>query len=121
MSRQKAILVGIDGVQFEKLAETSTPKIDSLNLTQSFTGGIQGTKSEQQTSSGANWSTVLTGVWADKHGIISNDKSLRANPKYPSIFRYIRDRYPKSYLASVVNWGSIHHYFEEDINTIGQV
>lgn len=118
MTNSKAIIVGIDGVQLEKLGETPTPNLDKLNLIKSFTGGIRGTKSEQQTSSGANWSTILTGVWANKHGIVTNDKNLRVNPNYPSIFRYIRDHDPESYLASVINWGSIHHYFEKDIESI---
>lgn len=118
MSQKKAIIIGVDGVQFEKLHDIQTPNIDKLNIIKSFTGGIRGTETEQQTYSGPGWGALLTGVWVNKHGIVTNDKSLRANSEYPSIFRHIHNHNPYSYIASLVNWGSIHAYFEEDIKSI---
>ncbi|NEQ88654.1 MAG: alkaline phosphatase family protein [Moorea sp. SIO2I5] len=118
MTDKKAIVIGIDGAQLEKLDETPTPYLDSLNILESFTGGIQGTETEQQTFSGPGWGSLLTGVWANKHGIVSNDDTLRAKPDYPSIFEYVHNDDPDNYIASVVNWGLINAYFEEDINSI---
>ncbi|WP_052055363.1 DUF6454 family protein [Myxosarcina sp. GI1] len=118
MSEKKAIVIGIDGAQLEKLEETLTPNLDSLNIIESFTGGVEGTETEEQTYSGPGWGTLLTGVWANKHGIVENDDTLRANPEYPSIFEYVNNDDPNSYLASVVNWGPINDYFEEDIDSI---
>ena len=118
MTDNKAIVIGIDGAQLEKLEETPTPNLDSLNFIESFTGGIQGTETEQETFSGTGWGTLLTGVWANKHGIISNDDTLRANPEFPSIFEYVHNDNPDNFIASVVNWGPINAYFEEDVETI---
>ncbi|NEO40015.1 MAG: alkaline phosphatase family protein [Moorea sp. SIOASIH] len=118
MTEKKAIVIGIDGAQLEKLDETPTPYLDSLNIIESFTGGIQGTETEQQTFSGPGWGSLLTGVWANKHGIVSNDDTLRAKPDYPSIFEYVHNDDPDNYIASVVNWGLINAYFEEDVNSI---
>ena len=117
MTDNKAIVIGIDGAQLDKLEGTPTPNLDSLNLIESFTGGIEGTETEQETFSGPSWGTLLTGVWANKHGIISNDDTLRANPEYPSIFEYVHNDDPDNYIASAVNWGPINAYFEEDVES----
>jgi hypothetical protein len=41
-AESKVLLIGIDGVQFEKLQAASTPNIDQLNISKAFTGGING-------------------------------------------------------------------------------
>ncbi len=52
MTEKKAIVIGIDGAQLEKLNLTPTPNLDSLKLIESFTGGVQGTETLQPTLSG---------------------------------------------------------------------
>ena len=114
-AESKVLLIGIDGVQFEKLQAAHTPNIDKLNISKAFTGGIAGTGTEQQTSSGPGWSTILTGVWANKHRITANDDDL-ANPDFPSVFKRIRDAKPNAYIASIAHWGTPNtHYFRNDV------
>lgn len=112
---KKVLFIGIDGLQFEELQKVHTPNFDRLVINKAYTGGIVGFNSEQVTSSGPGWSTILTGVWADKHKIISNSSDL-ANPEFPSIFKRLRDAKPQAKIASVMNWGTPNtSYFRNDI------
>ncbi|MBL4882271.1 MAG: alkaline phosphatase family protein [Oleispira sp.] len=112
---KKVLLIGIDGLQFEELQKVSTPNFDRLTINKAYTGGITHSNSEQSTSSGPGWSTILTGVWANKHQITSNSSDL-ANPKFPSIFKRLRDAQPQAKIASIMNWGTPNtSYFRNDV------
>ncbi|NES91183.1 alkaline phosphatase family protein, partial [Okeania sp. SIO2B9] len=111
MADSKAILIGIDGAQLEEYLlldlQGEAPNINNLDIIESFIGGIVGTASEQATSSGPGWSTILTGVWADKHGIPSNN-SQPVNAEIDSIFEYVDNNIPDATIASIVNWSPIN-------------
>ena len=111
----KALLIGIDGAQLEKVQALNLPNFKRLNMAKGYTGGVAGSASEQETYSGPGWATILTGVWRNKHQISSNSDGL-ANPAFPSLFKRLRDAYPQAYLASVTNWGNINkQFFANDI------
>ena len=114
---KKVLLIGLDGVQLEQMQQIATPNMDRLIVKKAYTGGITGTASEQGTSSGPGWSTILTGVWANKHGVTSNGSGL-ANPQFPSIFKRLRLELPDAKIASVVNWSQPNtRYFPNDVVT----
>ncbi|WP_201799900.1 alkaline phosphatase family protein [Andreprevotia sp. IGB-42] len=110
MAAPKVLLVGMDGAQYEKMQALSLPNINRLQITRSYTGGINGAASQQATVSGPGWATILTGVWTSKHTVTSNDSGL-ADARYPSLFKRIRDARPNAYIASVTHWGSINNQF----------
>ena len=111
----KALLIGIDGVQYEQLQQANTPNIDSLLISKAYCGGISNSSNQQQTSSGASWSTLLTGVWANKHGVISNG-TAKANDAFPSLFKRINEARPNAYVASVINWAEPNSkYFADEM------
>lgn len=66
----KALLIGVDGMQYEKLQQAiqnnMAPHIAGLNPAKSYIGGIDGTATEQTTGSGPGWTTILTGTWVDR-------------------------------------------------------
>lgn len=111
--KKKAILIGIDGLQFEKIAEAETPNLDRFNIKKGYTGGIHGTKSEQVTSSGPSWMSILTGVWTDKHGIVDNAKEKLS--KAPSIFKFIKDNKKDAYITSISTWKNINIFLKDDL------
>ncbi|MDN3577147.1 hemopexin repeat-containing protein [Chitinimonas viridis] len=106
----KAVLIGMDGTQYEKLQALNLPHISRFYQTKAYTGGVQGSGSEQATVSGPGWTTMLTGVWANKHGVTSNESGL-ANAQFPSVFKRIRQAKPGAYIASITNWASINQRF----------
>lgn len=114
--KKKVLVVGFDGIQFEKIAGTSTPNLDKLNIVKGYAGGIDNTSSEQKTSSGPGWSTILTGVWVNKHGVTDNNTSHISKAK--SVFQLIKESNSGLKTASVVTWGPIHDFFKEQLNYI---
>ncbi len=118
---RKAILVGIDGLQYEKIQSLNTPNFNRLTLKKAYTGGVKGDASEQVTSSGPGWSTILTGVWDNKHLITSNSSGL-ANPKFPSIFKHIHNVNPNLTQASIQHWATPNTtYFKNDVTVVDRI
>ena len=66
---QKAIFVGIDGVQLEKLLllglQDKVPGFDRLDRIEAFTGGYVGAPTEQPTVSGPGYATIGAGAFTD--------------------------------------------------------
>ena len=108
---QKAIFIGIDGAQLEQLMllglEGEAEEILGLDIVEGYAGGVRGTASQQATSSGPGWSTLLTGVWADEHGVTSNNNQPVASD-VTSIFEYINNASPTATMASIVHWSPIN-------------
>lgn len=115
----KTLLIGMDGVQlahYEQLGPKSN--LRRLHFTKAYAGGITGRATQQSTISGPGWTTLLTGVWANKHGVISNDTNLRANPEFPGLFRRIRAAQPDAFISSIINWSPINTAFlVEDVKS----
>lgn len=109
----KTLIIGMDGVQLQHYEQlgSDTHLQKRLFYGKAYAGGINGRASEQATISGPGWMTLLTGVWANKHGVVSNNESLRVDPEFPSLFKRLRDALPNAYLSSVVNWSPINTAF----------
>ncbi len=113
-SRTKhAIVIGIDGLRVDALQQASTPVLDALIVDgtvtyEAFAGGVLGTPTEQMTWSGAGWSSILTGVWVDKHGVDFNVFDDARFEEYPHFFARIREENPDAYLSSFVTWAPIN-------------
>jgi hypothetical protein len=116
--RHKALLIGIDGVQYEQLWQVidagRAPVIASFQPAMSYTGGIKDTSTQQTTFSGPGWATVLTGAWANRHRIPSNDSGLRN--KTDSLFKLISLSSPTRHTASIVSWNPINDNFADDLS-----
>ncbi|MET2983704.1 alkaline phosphatase family protein [Aureibaculum conchae] len=111
--KKKAILIGIDGLQYEKIAKINTPNLDKLNIKKGYTGGVHGTDSQQITSSGPSWMTILTGVWTNQHKIIDNTKDKLCQS--PSIFNFIREHNKDAYTTSISTWKNINIFLKDDM------
>lgn len=114
---RRVLVIGIDGLRGDALRETQTPNLDRLIARgvvtyDAIAGGVAGTETEQQTVSGPGWSTILTGVFANKHGVVDNFFRSPNFESYPHFFRYLRGIAPDSWLGSVVEWGAIHNYID---------
>jgi predicted AlkP superfamily pyrophosphatase or phosphodiesterase len=114
-STKHAVVIGVDGVRADALREASTPNIDSLIAEgtvsyDAFAGGDLETPTEQPTWSGPGWSSILTGVWIDKHGVDFNLFEGSRFDDYPHFFRRIREQKADAYLSSFVTWGPINEH-----------
>tara|TARA_B100001250_G_scaffold334074_1_gene299863 strand:- start:2438 stop:3385 length:948 start_codon:yes stop_codon:yes gene_type:complete len=99
----KVLLIGIDGFRSDAMTEEITPYLFQLfsavncykNLTHS---------TEEDTYSGPNWSSILTGVHYNKHNVIDNSFEGSRFDFYPSFFNYLKRFIPSMKTASIVNW-----------------
>ncbi len=115
--KKRVLLVGIDGLQFERIASLNTPNLDKLHISKAYTGGIQGYNSHQTTSSGPGWTTILTGVWKDKHGVPNNDAGTYKS-RVKSIYRLIKENKNDASIASIATWSPIHQFLENDMSLV---
>ena len=99
--KPKVLLIGIDGVRPDVLAEVSTPNIDALKRKGAFTDR---TRTTVPSVSGPSWSSMLTGVWPDKHGVIDNQFDGRRYDKYPDFLSRIEFLKPEMSTFAAVDW-----------------
>ncbi|MEP3479222.1 MAG: alkaline phosphatase family protein [Fuerstiella sp.] len=112
----RVLWIGLDGCRPDALLKAETPHLDSLKKTGawSYATKIQGKRYQKSdTSSGPGWSSFLTGVWADKHGVNDNSFEGRQYDKYPHVFQRIKERWPTAFTASFVDWEPIDKYIVE--------
>lgn len=74
-----------------------------------FAGGVIGTATEQPTVSGPGWSTMITSVWTNRHGVVDNGSSFdngdfQNNPPYLGT---LKSAIPTLTTASFVHWQPI--------------
>lgn len=117
---QKAILIGVDGVQLDRLQAINPANLNRLNVAKTYTGGIVGESSEQDTNSGPGWATILTGVWKHKHLVATNDAG-EANPVFPSVFKRLKLANNQLKIGSFAHWSAINtQFFTSDIALVDQ-
>ncbi|PFH09933.1 concanavalin A-like lectin/glucanase superfamily protein [Collimonas sp. PA-H2] len=116
-SKHKALVIGVDGMQYEKLLEAvangRAPNIASFGIAKSYIGGVAGSVTEQATYSGPGWTTILTGGWVNRHKVTSNDSKLRSQAE--SIFQLVKNADVRRRTASIVSWDTINDNFARDI------
>ncbi|MCP4311756.1 MAG: sulfatase-like hydrolase/transferase [Bacteroidetes bacterium] len=106
----KVLIIGIDGVRPDAMQKAITENLDELwqNGAYSFNA-----RTDDISSSGPCWTAMLTGVWHQKHKVVSNDYQNPDLAGYPHFFRRIREEKPGLETFSVVNWGPIHKILKE--------
>jgi predicted AlkP superfamily pyrophosphatase or phosphodiesterase len=97
----KVLLIGIDGIRPDVLAEVHTPTLDSLAAHGTFTAHAQ---TGYPSVSGPGWSSFLTGVWSDKHGVTNNEFEGKNYEAYPDIFTRIEQVAPELETFVVADW-----------------
>lgn len=100
-STPKVLLIGIDGVRPDVLAAVETPNLDRLAAGGFYTST---TTTTTPSVSGPSWSSMLTGVWPEKHGVSSNDFTAPRYDAYPDFLTRIEDARPELTTAAVVDW-----------------
>jgi predicted AlkP superfamily pyrophosphatase or phosphodiesterase len=97
----KVLLVGWDGVRPDILREVPTPVLDALAENGAFS---ENAETARPTVSGPCWSSILTGVWPEKHNVQSNDFSSNLYEAYPDFFTRIEAIHPELNTFVVADW-----------------
>lgn len=100
----KVLIIGIDGVRPDALQLAETPAIDTL-----IANGCVAydASTSAYTVSGPGWSTILCGVWPDKHRSTDNRFLITDYERYPSLFTLAKRARPAIRTAYFGNWGPI--------------
>lgn len=97
----KVLLIGIDGVRPDVLAEVPTPNIDRLATLGTFTAR---TRTTTPSVSGPGWSSMLTGVWPEKHGVHDNEFGGRRYDEYPGFLTRLESAHPELSTYATGDW-----------------
>lgn len=110
---RRAVIIGVDGMRVDSMLAANTPNIDALAAEGAYSWEAVASKG-QATSSGPGWSSILTGVWVEKHGVTDNSFEGARYDAYPHLFTLLRRERPAAFLSSIVNWSPIHHHILAD-------
>ncbi|MYH53693.1 MAG: hypothetical protein F4139_12260 [Gemmatimonadetes bacterium] len=97
----RVLLIGIDGVRPDVLAEVPTPNIDALAAAGWYTAEARTTT---PSVSGPSWSSMLTGVWPGKHGVTNNNFTGRNYAQYPSFLTRVEQTRPELATFAALDW-----------------
>ena len=97
----RVLLIGIDGVRPDVLAEVPTPNIDALAAAGWYTDHARTTT---PSVSGPSWSSMLTGVWPGKHGVTDNSFTGRDYARYPSFLTRAEQVRPELATFAALDW-----------------
>lgn len=97
----KVLVIGIDGVRPDVLAEVATPHLDALIAEGAFTDRA---RTGLPSVSGPGWSSLLIGVWPDKHGVTSNDFHGHRYSEYPDFLTRLETAQPDLETFVVADW-----------------
>ena len=98
---RKVLFIGLDGVRTDALQLADTPAIDSL-IQHSFVSWD--TDRGPHAVSVPGWSTILHGVWPEKHGLTENSFKNNQYGNYPDLFKRAKCIKPNLSVASLSNW-----------------
>jgi len=107
------LVIGIDGLRPDAMQKANTPNIDALiqNGTVSFQCQILGERyRKNDTVTAPGWSSILTGVWADKHGVQDNSFKGKQFDTYPHFFARIKSQFPLLKTASFLDLPRTNEY-----------
>ena len=97
----KVLLIGIDGVRPDVLAEVPTPNIDALAANGWYTADARTTT---PSVSGPSWSSMLTGVWPGKHGVTNNSFTGRDYDRWPGFLTRAERERPELATFAALDW-----------------
>ncbi len=101
ISSPKVLIIGIDGIRPDALLTAHTPNLDQLIQDGAWSNHAL---TDVHTVSGPCWSSILTGVWSPRHGVIDNTFENNHYAKYPHFFALLKEQQPDLITASFIDW-----------------
>lgn len=110
----RVLIIGVDGAGGGYTQTANMPNLDALAAAGAARydwlneGALTPNPPEGYGASGVNWSTITTGVSAPHHGVVDNSFSGNHFDQYPFFFRYLKQKDPTLFTASIVDWAPIN-------------
>ncbi|MGR6916310.1 alkaline phosphatase family protein [[Actinomadura] parvosata] len=132
----KVLVVGMDGLRFDRLLALDAPVLAELRSTGAYgtsklpygEAGTPRTESpgevvpkapepgdggrviRSRTDSGPGWSSIATGVWPDKHGVVDNGFASPQFQKFPDFLTRAKQARPALTTSAFFSWASLAEY-----------
>ncbi|MFB7517907.1 alkaline phosphatase family protein [Streptomyces sp. NPDC056144] len=103
-SKDKVLVVGMDGLRHDRIDAAKAPNLKSLMANGTYGRSLLYANPMAATSSGPGWSTISTGVWPDKHGVKDNTFTGKNYAKYPGFLARLHQVRPELSLFAAVDW-----------------
>jgi len=110
----RVLIIGVDGAGGGYTQTANMPNLDALAAAGSARydwlneGALTPNPPEGYGASGVNWSTIVTGASAPHHGVVDNSFGGSNYDEYPFFFKYLKQKDPSLYTASIVDWNPIN-------------
>ncbi|BCU76784.1 alkaline phosphatase family protein [Luteolibacter sp. LG18] len=120
------LILGIDGLRSDGLQAAKAPVLQGLarsgtSSMKAVAGGNLEDATKQPTISGPGWVTLLTGSYANKHGVVGNGTNAcdqQPVPKggsyqskvAPHFAKWLKEAVPTASIASITSWPWIEDY-----------
>lgn len=116
---KRVLFIGIDGCRADAMSEAMerglAPQLRALVESEGglftrtcYAGGELNSPTHQPTVSGPGWSSLLTGVWVDRHRVKDNRFLGARFQTYSHFMRRIKEVKPGAWCASFADWPPIH-------------
>lgn len=103
-SSDKVLVVGMDGLRYDRIDAAKAPHLKSLMTNGTYGLSLLYANPMAATSSGPGWSTISTGVWPDKHGVKDNSFAGKNYAKYPGFLARLAQVRPELSTYAAVDW-----------------
>ncbi|WP_436498044.1 alkaline phosphatase family protein [Actinokineospora sp. HUAS TT18] len=107
VSTDKLLVIGIDGLRWDKISPADAPNLRSLIDGGLFGTSLLPTSPMAGTWSGPGWSTIASGVWPDKHGVKDNSFSGKNYGTYPDFLTRMEQARPSLSTYAAVDWAPL--------------
>ncbi len=101
---EKVLVIGIDGIRVDILAETNTPNIDQLIAEGFFSDEAH---TNVRTMSGPGWSSMLIGARTEKHLVDTNNFTGNDYATYPEFLTRLEQVDSSFNTLAVVDWAPL--------------
>ncbi|MFJ3418392.1 alkaline phosphatase family protein [Streptomyces sp. NPDC086082] len=103
----KVLVVGLDGCLLTRIKDADAPNLDAL-----MAAGLTAPSSIYAdplapTLSGPGWSTIITGVWPDKHLVKDNAFTGAQFTRYPDFLTRVETAKPQLVTYAVASWAPL--------------
>ncbi|MFF3646256.1 alkaline phosphatase family protein [Streptomyces sp. NPDC002564] len=103
----KVLVVGLDGALLGRIKDAAAPTLKGL-MSQGLTApSALYANPLAPTSSGPGWSTLITGVWPDKHRVVNNEFTGHRLAAYPDFMTRAEAAKPGLRTCAVASWAPI--------------
>jgi hypothetical protein len=100
------LVIGVDGTNLARVLAILGDNSNFFKLIQGSTTAAS-TIVGHTTISNPSWSSILTGAWGEKTGVVNNVFTPWTYNKWPSVFTQLETRNPAISTTSIANWNVI--------------